>query len=439
MSQRKLYIETYGCQMNVADSHLICGHLEGQGYVRTDTPEDADVILVNTCAVREHAEQRVWGRLSDLARYKQRNPEIVLGVVGCMAQHWRDKVWERAPYVDLVVGPDAYRRLPDLLQSVHHSQRAHDVRLDRGETYADLAPAYDGKVTAFVSIMRGCDQFCTFCIVPYVRGRERSVPAEAVLGRVRELVARGVKEVTFLGQTVNAYRHGETTFADLLRQANEIRGLERIRFTSPHPVYLTEEVIAAMAECEKVMPALHLPLQSASDAVLKRMNRQYTLAEYDRLVHQLRTAIPDLALTTDILVGFPGEREEDFQATYAYLEKTRYDAAFMFKYSPRPGTRAYKWGDPIPEEEKIRRLEAIIELQERVSAEINAQAVGSTVEVLVEGQAKRGPGWYGRSPQFKNVVFTAQRAVRPGELVRVKIADSTAHTLKGALAGGKEQ
>lgn len=427
---RQLYIETYGCQMNVADSQLIAGALAEVGYLPCDGPETADVILLNTCAIRDHAEERIWGRLAQLAHLKRRKPELVLGLVGCMAQHLRDLVHERAPEVDLVVGPDAYRRLGDILEQERDAPFV-DVRLDKREQYAGLDPVSDNGVSAFVTIMRGCDKFCTFCIVPYVRGRERSLPLDEIVRSVRHLVAEGIGEVTLLGQTVNAWRDGERDFGDLLRAVADVEGIRRVRFTSPHPSDFTPSAIDAMASCPAVMPNLHLPLQSASDPVLERMNRGYTYAQYRALVDQFRAAVPDIAITTDLIVGFPGETLTDFERTLAALDELRFDSAFLFQYSPRSGTKAYEWDDDVPDAEKTRRLELVIARQEAISAEVNAALVGRRYPVLVEGTAKRGNGWYGRSPQFKNVVFEAPWDPAIGELVEVEVARTTGHTLIG--------
>ena len=417
-----VYIETYGCQMNLADTELMRGHLARSGYTAASEPGEADVILLNTCAIREHAEERIFGRIGALAQYKLRKPHLQIGLAGCMAQHFRDKLLDR---LDFVVGPDAYRRLPELLSG----DPFVDVRLDREETYADIAPQRAEGVRAWISIMRGCDKFCTFCIVPFVRGRERSLPAAAVLEQVRAAAAQGFREVVFLGQTVNAYRDGDTDFAALLRAADAVDGIERIRFTSPHPSDMTPAAIEAMASCAKVAPQLHLPLQSGSSEVLERMARGYSADDYRRLVERLRTAVPELALSTDIIVGFPGESEDDFAATLAMMREVRYDNAFMFKYSRRDHTRAAKWDETVAEDEKTRRLQAVIALQEEIAAEINAGWVGRQVEVLVEGPARRPDGWLaGKTPQFKTTVLPAGDA-RPGDLVRVQVADATAHTL----------
>jgi len=358
---------------------------------------------------------------------------VQLGVAGCMAQHLRDRLLEQMPFVDFVVGPDAYRRLPALLGD-GAGDAFIDVRLDRDETYADIAPQRQGGVRGWVTVMRGCDKFCTFCVVPYVRGRERSLPVEAILAQVRQLVADGYREVVYLGQTVNAYRDGAVAFGELLRRTNAIEGIVRIRFTSPHPSDMTADVIDAMARCDKVCPQLHLPVQSGSDRILERMERGYTAADYVALVERLRRAIPDLALTTDIIVGFPGEEENDFQATIELMRAVGYDSAFMFKYSARSGTKAFKWPETVSEAEKGQRLQAIIALQEEQAATINRGLVGSTTEVLVEGPARRRAGWLaGKTPQFKTAVFPANGA-QPGDLATVCITGSTAHTLLGAVA-----
>ncbi len=429
---RKVYIETYGCQMNLADTELLFGQLGRYGYARTDTADDADVLLLNTCAIREHAEERVIGRLGALVRHKTRRPGVQLGIAGCMAQHVRDQLMERLPFVDFVVGPDAYRRLPELLGHANGDPFV-DVRLDRDETYADLAPHRKAGVRAWITIMRGCDKFCSFCVVPYVRGRERSLPAEAIIDQVRQAVGEGYGEVVFLGQTVNAYRHEGVDFAELLRRTNAVSGVQRIRFTSPHPSDMTEDVIAAMCECDKVCPQLHLPVQSGSDRVLLAMERGYTSEQYLELVSRLRAAIPGLALTTDIIVGFPGEDETDFEHTCDLMRQVDYDGAFMFKYSSRQHTKAAKWSESVSEEEKSRRLQTIIRLQDDSSLRSNRRAIGTDTEVLAEGPARRRDGWLaGKNPQFKTVVFPAGSA-SPGDLVTVAIKDATAHTLFGEM------
>ncbi len=429
----RVYLETYGCQMNIADSELVTGVLCAAGYSKAESPEVADVILLNTCAIRDHAEERVLKRLSVLAQFKNRRPEVRLGLLGCMAQHNRARLVEQAPCLDLVAGPDTYRRLPELIGAARFDS-AIDIRLDRDETYADLSADREGGVRAYVTSMRGCDKFCTFCVVPYVRGRERSVPAAALMREMRELAQRGVREVVLLGQTVNAYRDGAVDFGKLLRMVAAVDGIERIRFTSPHPGDMSDSVIEAMATEPKVQPHLHLPVQSGSNRVLAAMERGYSRGEYLDLVARLRAAIPGLALSTDIIVGFHGEEESDFLATLELMKCIRYDSAFTFKYSRRENTRAYKLGETVSEAEKALRLSAVIALQEAISLERNRAIIGADYPVLVEGPARRGGGMLaGKTPQFKTVVFPARSGIGPGDTVRVRIELATAHSLTGTL------
>jgi tRNA-2-methylthio-N6-dimethylallyladenosine synthase len=430
----RFFIETYGCQMNVADSELVGGVLRRAGYAAASGPEDADVILLNTCAIREHAEERVLRRLSELARFKHARPELRLGLLGCMAQHNRAALVEKAPWLDLVAGPDSYRRLPELLGRARFDPARQaakiDVRLDRYETYADIAPAHERGVRAYVTAMRGCDRFCAFCVVPYVRGRERSVPPEAILADIRGLAERGAREIVLLGQTVNAYRFGDVDFGRLLRLVAAVDGVERIRFTSPHPSDMSDSIVEAMATEPKVQPSLHLPVQSGSDRILTAMERGYTVGEYLKLVERVRAAIPAISLSTDIIVGFHGEEETDFRATLELMAAVRYDSAFSFKYSLRENTRAFRLGDTVGEQEKGRRLAAVIALQERVSAERNRALVGERFAVLVEGPARRGGGMLsGKTPQFKTAVFPAADSISPGDTVTVRVESATGHTL----------
>jgi len=427
---RRIYLETYGCQMKVAGSELMLGQLSRAGYERTERAAEADVILLNTCAIREHAEQRIYGRLGELGRHKVRRPGVLLGVAGCMAQHLKSRLMEKVPAVDLVVGPDGYHDLPSLLDQAR-DEPTLAVRLSRVETYGDLPPARADGVRAWISIMRGCDKFCTFCIVPYVRGRERSLPIGEVIRQVEHAAAEGFKEIVLLGPPVTAYRDGEADFAELLRRANAVEGLERIRFTSPHPSDFTDRTLAALAECRKVMPQVHLPLQSGSNRVLERMHRIYTIEAYEALVARMRAAIPGLALSTDIIVGFPGETDEDFEATRAALHRVGYDSAFLFKYSPRPGARAAEWDDDVPDEVKARRITRLIDEQKQASLDRNVPVVGREVEVLVEGPSKRNPEhWFGKTPQFKTAVFR-RRDESVGDLVTMRVAAVSPYTLFG--------
>jgi len=385
---RRIYIETYGCQMNVSDSELMFGVLRRAGYVRTDDPAEADVLLVNTCAVRDHAEQRVLGRMGELKRYKR--PGDVLGVVGCMAQRLGPKLLERVPQVDLVIGPDGYRGLPELIAQAQSGTRAADVEFKGWEHYEDVPPVRANPISAFVTVQRGCDYRCTFCIVPMTRGPERSRKLADVVGEVARLAAAGTTEVTLLGQTVNSYHDGEHDFADLLRAVGTEPGIRRLRFTSPYPTDFTPRVLAAMAETPAVCEHVHLPVQSGSSRTLKRMLRRYDRERYLEVVAGLRDAIPGIALSTDIIVGFPGETEEEFQETLSLVEVAAFDDAYTFKYSVRDGTPAVRIKDHVSEELKTERIGRLIEVVRRVAKRKNVGLVGTTHEVLVEGHAKRG-------------------------------------------------
>jgi tRNA-2-methylthio-N6-dimethylallyladenosine synthase len=435
--QKRVFIETYGCQMNEADSEVMAGVLAGGGFSLAEMPADADVILVNTCSVRGSAEDRVFGRLAELSKIKLTRPGVLLGVCGCMSKRLGNRILERAPYVDLLAGPDSYRRLPDLIRAAS-AEPALDLRLEASEDYTGLDPVRAKGVGAWVTVMRGCDKFCAFCVVPFVRGRERSVPSGEVMRQVRGLAGEGFKEVTLLGQTVNSYRWNGEDFAELLRMVASVPGILRVRFTAPHPVDFSDGLIEAMTYVEAVCPHVHLPLQSGSDAVLEHMRRGYTSSEYLELVGRLRNAIPGVAITTDILVGFPGETEDDHRATCDMMREVRFDSAFTFRYSPREGTYAFrKLADDVSDEDKRRRLSEVIELQETISREVNASAVGCEVEVLVEGRSKRREGQlFGRTATFKTTVF-ADDGSPAGAMVRVAVEDATSHTLLGRAVSGR--
>lgn len=424
------YIESYGCQMNLADSEIIGGALTERGYRPVAEPETASVILLNTCAIRENAERRVAQRVRQLIAARNDPGRVRIGLAGCMAQHHRDRLLERIPGLDFVVGPDGYRRLGDLLEA--DDPVAH-VRLDPRETYEGIVPLRGEGPRAWVTIMRGCDRFCTFCVVPYVRGRERSLPAEVITTEVRQAAADGYREVVLLGQTVNSYHDGSSDFGELLRNCAAVEGIERVRFTSPHPADMTESAIAAMAECPEVCPYIHLPLQSGSDRILADMERGYTTGQYRALVAKLRSAIDELAISTDIIVGYPGETENDFEATSTLMNEIDFDHAFLFKYSRREATKAWNLEETVSEEEKGARLTRLIEEQERRSAAWNQAFVGRKAEVLIEGSAKRQTGWLaGKNPQFKTVVFEPTRpGLRVGETVPVSIEAAGSHTLRG--------
>ncbi len=432
----RVYVETYGCQMNVADSDLIGSVLADAGYATASRPEDAEIFVVNTCAVREKAEERVTARAAELGALKRKKPGTVLAIVGCMAEHLKESLAIRAPAVDVIAGPDSYRRLPALLAAARqaHTQPVIDVHLDKAETYEGLSGAVGGDgVSGFVTIQRGCDKFCTFCVVPFTRGRERGTPPREVLRQVRELAAAGYREVVLLGQTVNSYVWDETSFAQLLRAVCTVEGIERVRFTSPYPVDFTDEVIAAIAEEPKICKYVHLPVQSGSDVVLERMRRGYTVADYRAIVLALRAAMPDIAFSTDILTGFSGETEEDHAQTLALMRELRFDSAFMFAYSERDLTfAAKKLSDDIPEPTKKRRLQEIIALQESISAEVFTAHVGRRERVLVHGPSKRDPAQLmGRTDGFKTVILPAGLGA-VGKLVDVTIDRATMATLFGA-------
>ena len=433
----KVYVETYGCQMNVADSDLIGSVLADAGYATTPSADDADVIVVNTCAVREKAEERVTARAAELGALKRKRPGAVLAIVGCMAEHLKEGLAERAPAVDVIAGPDSYRRLPDLLAQARSTgapgarEPLLDLKLDKAETYEGLSGAVGGDgVSGFVTIQRGCDKFCTFCVVPFTRGRERGTPPREVLRQVRELAEAGYREVVLLGQTVNSYVWDQTSFAELLRAVCTVEGIERVRFTSPYPVDFTDDVIRAIAEEPKICKYVHLPVQSGSDVVLERMKRGYTVDEYRAIVGALRAAMPDIALSTDILTGFSGETEDDHAQTLALMREIRFDSAFMFAYSERDLTfAAKKLPDDVPEDVKKRRLAEIIALQEKVSAEVFAAHVGRHEKVLVHGPSKRDPAQLmGRTDGFKTVILPAGVGA-VGQIVDVTITRATMATL----------
>lgn len=434
---RSVYVETYGCQMNVADSETVTSILGDAGFRMIEAPEEADIILINTCAVRENAEERVIGRASQLNGLRRQRPNLTLGILGCMAQHLATSLPTRAPWVDLVAGPDSYARLPELLAQTA-DETLLDTRLSRSENYIGIDPARrQNGINAWVTIIRGCDKFCTFCIVPYVRGRERSLPADEILRQVNHLAAEGFHEVTLLGQTVNSYNDGSTSFGALLRRVAAVDGIERVRFTSPYPVDFTDEVIAAMAETDEVCPSLHLPVQSGSEAQLAAMQRGYTARQYRDLVRRLRQAMPELALTTDIITGFCGETEDDFQQTLELMQEIRFDSAFMFKYSERSGTQAARsMPDDVPEAVKKERLQRVIKLQEATSKQVNAAMVGRRVQVMVEGPSRRNAPdgsttHFGRTPQNKVTVFP--QPVPANRIVEVDVDRTTSHTLFGSV------
>ena len=435
---KRVYIETYGCQMNVADSEVVASIMQMDGFHLTEDPELADAILLNTCSVRDNAEQKVLNRL-EYYHYirKKRRRKVTIGVLGCMAERAKGELIEKH-HVDLVVGPDSYLDLPNLVGAVERGEKAINVELSTSETYKDVLPLKIGGVhiSGFVSIMRGCNNFCSYCIVPYTRGRERSRELESIIREVKDLASKNYREVTLLGQNVNSYRFvdGERAydFADLLEAVALAVPEMRIRFTSPHPKDMDDRAIQAMAKHPNICKHIHLPAQSGNDRILKLMKRNYTRAWYLERVAAIRAVMPDCAITSDLFCGFHDETEEDFQDTLSLMKEVGYDASFMFKYSERPGTYAAKYlEDNIPEEVKIRRLQEMIDLQNQLSLESNKRDVGKVVEVLIEGFSKRSrEQLFGRTQQNKVVVFDKQ-GYRVGQYVEVLVEDATAATLLG--------
>ena len=434
----RVFIETYGCQMNVADSQLIRGVLAQAGYRNTEKIEEADVILVNTCAVRENAEDRVLGVLRSLKHFKTDGIARIIGVCGCMAEHHRERILKLVSHVDLVVGPDSYRRLPEHIEAACTGAPIIDVQRNRHETYDGVTGAKAEGIHGWISIQRGCDKFCSFCIVPFVRGRQRASAPREVLRSARSLAEQGAVEVTLLGQTVNSYRYEQTEFADLLKAVARIDGIKRVRFTSPHPLDFSDDLIETLGTEPKVMPHLHLPLQSGCDAVLESMKRGYTAGEYLALVAKLRASVNRLALSTDIVVGFPGESDRSFDRTLDVIREIRFDSAFMFAYSQRSHTYAARHlVDDVVDAKKKERLARLIRIQEKISSEKNKEYLGETVGVLVAGLSKRNKeDFVGKTDTFKTTVFPSgqeQLANVLGRVVDVFVRQTTAHTLLGTV------
>lgn len=427
---RRVYIETYGCQMNVADSSLILGALRREGFVATDNPDGADVLLVNTCAVRDNAEQRVFGRVGELQRFTR--PGTVLGVVGCMAQRLGPELLAQIPRVDLVAGPDAYRHLPDLIRQAFAGDRVLDTEFRSWEHYEEVPQVREPGPMAFVTVQRGCDYKCTFCIVPYTRGTERSRSLHEVVREVEGLVVQGTSEVTLLGQTVNSYHDGAHDFGDLLRAVGAVEGVQRLRFTSPYPTDFTPRVIQAMVDTPAVCEHVHLPAQSGSDTVLRRMLRRYTRARYLEVVAELRSAMPGITISTDLIVGFPGETEADLAETFSLVDEAGIDEAYTFLYSPRDGTPAVRIPGHVPEGVGAERLQRLIAHVRAGTRRRNAGRVGGVHEVLVERPARRGGQMLGRTRS--NLLVVLDLPVESiGEYHRVRLTGTTGSTFTGAV------
>lgn len=426
-----VFIETYGCQMNVADTEIVLSVLQRDGYAPSDRLEDADVVLLNTCSIRDNAEQRIHNRLEHISHFKKANPALVVGILGCMAERLRKDLMSEDSVVDLVVGPDEYRSLPRLVGEARHGEKGLAVKLSRVETYDDIMPLRTEGISAWLSVMRGCDKFCTYCVVPFTRGRERSRSLETVVEEMSYLRDHGFREVTLLGQNVNSYLSEGRDFADLLAACAAVDPGIRIRYTTSHPQDMSDKLIDTMAAWENICNYIHLPFQSGSNRILELMNRTYTAEHYLERIERIRTVMPDAALSTDVIAGFPTETEEDHRATLDLLREVGYDGAYMFKYSPRERTRAWSMGDDVPEEVKSRRLEEIIALQNGIAADRNAEREGSVMEVLVEGPSKRDPAeWKGRARENHVVIFPHVDQ-QIGEYIQTRIDRSTSATLFG--------
>jgi tRNA-2-methylthio-N6-dimethylallyladenosine synthase len=436
--ERKVYIETYGCQMNVADSEVVVSVLKDNGYGVTTILSEADLILINTCSIRDNAEQRVWGRLDLFRNIKRRKPGLLVGVIGCMAERLKERLLETDKMVDIVVGPDAYRDLPRLVGEAFEGHKGVNVLLSREETYGDISPVRMDRngVSSFVSIMRGCNNMCSYCVVPYTRGAERSRDPETIIREVNDLIEAGYREVTLLGQNVDSFHYGngvsDIRFHELLVMVASLNPQLRVRFSTSHPKDMSDDVLRTMAEYNNICKHIHLPAQSGSSRILKLMNRKYDLEWYMNRISAIREIVPDCSVSTDMITGFSSETEEDHFQSLSLMEWAGYDFAYMFKYSERPGTRAARHNpDDIPEEIKTRRLNEIIELQNRLSLESKKRDIGKTFDVLAEGVSKKSKEHFsGRTSQNKVVVFPRNK-FSPGDYVKVQITSCTSATLIG--------
>ena len=441
---KKFYIESYGCQMNFSDSEIVASVLNNEGFGATRNYEDADLVLLNTCSIREKAEQTVRKRLTEFRKIKEAKPGMLIGVLGCMAERLKSKLLEEEKLVDIVIGPDAYRSLPGLIEEAETGQKAVNVLLSREETYADISPVRldSNGITAFISIMRGCNNMCSFCVVPFTRGRERSRDAYSIVAEAQDLFDKGFREVTLLGQNVDSYywidetKNEAVTFAKLLEKVALVNPALRVRFSTSHPKDITEEVLHTMMKCDNICKYIHLPLQSGSTRILQLMNRTYTREWYITKVNQIKNIIPDCGISSDIIAGFCTETEEDHNDTLSIMKRSKYDMSYMFIYSERPGTlAARRYKDDIAEEVKKRRLQEIVELQNRLSLESNKGDIGKTFEVLIEGDSKKSTSdWMGRNTQNKVIVFPKRNYdCKKGDYVWVKVNDCTQATLLGEI------
>ncbi len=428
----KFIIETYGCQMNIADSEMISSILIKSGHELTSDISEAEIIIFNTCSVRQHAEDRVIGRISNEISRKYENPNILIGVVGCMAQRLGKELKTINKKLDFVVGVDNYFKLPSIIENLQDKKHfVNETLMDHLEIYSEIYPVRIDENNAFITIMRGCNNYCTYCIVPYVRGRERSRPAEDILNEVKKAGESGFFEITLLGQNVNSYRWNDMSFPDLLRKINEIDTIKRIRFITSHPKDLSDDLIKAMVDCDKLCEHIHLPVQSGNNDVLKAMNRGYTKEHYINLIKKLRLAIPNIAITTDVIAGFPGESDEQFEETFNLMKEIRYDFAFMFKYSTRTGTKSEHFDNQVPEDIRLLRLQRLIDLQTEITHEKYKEQIGKIVEVYIEGISKKDTNELcGKTRDFKITVFKGTEDLIH-TFVTLKIIDAVGWTLKG--------
>lgn len=431
----KVYFETYGCQMNFNDTELVAGILKKDNYEITTDINDANLVFLNTCSIRDHAEQRVFSRLDHIRGLKRRRSDVVVGIMGCMAERLKNQLIEREKLVDIVVGPDAYRDVPRLIGMAKLGDRAINTLLSLEETYEDITPFRAEGVCGWLTVMRGCDNFCTFCVVPFTRGRERSRSIESIVKEMELISAEGkIKDITLLGQNVNSYDDNGRKFAELLEAVASVDRSIRIRFATSHPKDFSDSVLDAIRNNENICKYIHIPFQAGSTKVLQDMNRTYTQEEYLALIEHMREKIPGVSLSTDVMVGFPNETEEDFQETLKVMKTVRFDTAYMFIYSPREGTKAFKLGDTVSEEEKSNRLNRLIEVQERISFENNQNRIGNIETVLIEHEAKRNKNeWMGKSDSNIKVILPKEDGSKVGDYIKVKIISGSGHTLKAEI------
>tara|TARA_B100001996_G_scaffold338283_1_gene290652 strand:- start:448 stop:1785 length:1338 start_codon:yes stop_codon:yes gene_type:complete len=439
MNNNRYYIETYGCQMNVYDSELVATQLKKTGYSQTNDIESANIIFLNTCAIREKAQETVHNRLNSLEYLKKRNPNLLIGILGCMAQNLKDDLLINKPYVDIILGPDSYRRIPDIIQNrISSLEHVVDTKLSKYEIYDDLFPSRKEGVNAWISIMRGCDKFCTFCIVPFTRGRERSRPIESIINEAKDAVRNGYAEITLLGQNVNSYSTANGDFADLLEEVANVKGIKRIRYTSPHPQDFDDKLLNIMAKYENICNYIHLPLQAGSNTTLKRMNRTYTKEEFIFLVKKIRNILPDCSISTDIIVGFPGETDSDFSETLEMMKINEFNFAYMFKYSSRPGTKAAEYDNQIDEDTKQKRLEELIKLQSEITLLQNKRKIGSIENVLIEKESKKSNDFWSGRTDGNTWTIIKKNNEKIKDVIPVLISDARGVTLFGKSLTNKE-